>query len=84
MCIYDVYRYFEMLDCIIGIFFWNFSCKMFYIGGLDAGNFFLEKCFYMHDQILKILFQYIFLNPKQTFENIFLFIKYFQLKIFYT
>ena len=60
MCIYDVYRYFEMLNCIIGIFFWNFSCKMFYIGGPNVGKFFLEKCFYMHHQTLKILFRCIF------------------------
>ena len=49
MCIYDLYRYFEMLNCIIGIyiyiffFFWHFSCKMFYIGGAKHRKIFSRK-----------------------------------------
>ena len=55
MCIYDVYRYFEMPNCIIEIFFYHFL-EMFYFGGPNAVKYFLEKCFYMHDQTMKILF----------------------------
>nr|POE69421.1 hypothetical protein CFP56_08674 [Quercus suber] len=45
--------------------------KLFYFGGPNAGNCFLEKCFYMHDQTLKILFRCFSNSPKPTSENIF-------------
>ena len=51
-------------------FFGNFK-KLFYFGGPNAGNCFLEKCFYMHNQTLKILFWCFSYDPKQISENIF-------------
>ena len=50
-----------ILSCsivFIEIFFWHFP-KMFYFGGPNTRKYFLEKCFYMHNQTLKILFRCI-------------------------
>ena len=83
MCIYDVYRYFEMLNCIIGIFFDIFPVKCFTLGA-KRRKIFSRKMLLHARSNTKNTFLVYFLEPKQTYENIFLFVKYFQLKIFYT
>ena len=50
---------------------------------VDVASFFLKIDFLHQDQTQEIIFQCNFHNIVNTTENVFLYIKYFLLKIFY-